>query len=417
MTKPLPETILLKYLLIYSNYIKYIRYISINSSYKELKILYHSLKILQDKFPDTDKTVDDLAAMVWASYPQMKEIEREAITDLLDQVNRCSAAPEVLNAVLETIRRRALARDMAIKSLEVAEGGAPWEALSSLYATLQEKSSGVEPLEKLNFVTDDLNVLESHTIRSPGLHWRLNCLNRSLGPLRPGDFGFIFARPESGKTTFLASEVSHMAGQTDRPIVWFNNEEQGEKVRLRIFQATLGYTSDDIWRDKDRTQTLYQEQTGGRIKIVDEAAIYRGDVELVLQSLKPSLVIFDQIDKLYGFDADRDDLHLGAIYIWARELAKNYECAVIGVCQSDGTGEGVKWLTMAHVANAKTSKQAEADWILGIGKSNEVSTDDIRFFNISKNKLMGDTATDPSERHGRFEVYIRPMIARYEDLE
>lgn len=208
-----------------------------------------------------------------------------------------------------------------------------------------------------------------------------------------------------------------MATQTDKPIIWFNNEEQGEKVRLRIIQATLGFTQDEIWKDKQVTQGLYNDATKGLIRIVDEAAIYRRDVEMVCESLKPSMVIFDQIDKLYGFDADRDDLHLGAIYIWARELAKKYACAVIGVCQSDGQGEGVKWLTMAHVSNAKTSKQAEADWILGIGKSNEVSTDDIRFFNISKNKLLGDPNTDPNERHGRFEVYIRPMIARYEDLE
>ena len=416
MVKTIPEVILLKYLLSFTIYQKYIRYINISKDFKELKILYHSLDLLHKKFPNTDKTTDDLAAMVWASYPQMREVEREAITELLDRVRGTESNPEILNSVLETIRKRAVARDMAIKSLQVAEGTSGWEELATLYSSLQERSDGVEPLEKLNFVTDDLNVLESHTIKSPGIHWRLECLNRSLGPLRPGDFGFIFARPESGKTTFLASEISYMASQVEQPIVWFNNEEQGEKVRLRIIQATLGYTSDEIWFDKDKTQKEYNEQTKGLIRIVDEAAIYRGDVELVLESLKPSIVIFDQIDKLYGFDADRDDLHLGSIYIWARGLAKKYTCAVIGVCQSDGTGEGVKWLTMSHVANAKTSKQAEADWILGIGKSNEVSTDDIRFFNISKNKLMGDTDTDPNERHGRFEVYIRPTIARYEDL-
>ena len=74
MTKIIPEVILLKYLLLYNIYIKYNRYIYIDKAFKELKILYHSLKILQDKFPDTDKTTDDLAAMVWASYPQMKEV-------------------------------------------------------------------------------------------------------------------------------------------------------------------------------------------------------------------------------------------------------------------------------------------------------------------------------------------------------
>ena len=125
MVRIIPEVILLKYLLIYNVYVKYSRYIVVSKEMKELKILYHSLKLLQDKFPDTDKTTDDLAAMVWASYPQMKEVEREAISDLLLKVSQVVASPDVLNSVLESVRKRSVARDMALKSLEVAEGGAP----------------------------------------------------------------------------------------------------------------------------------------------------------------------------------------------------------------------------------------------------------------------------------------------------
>jgi hypothetical protein len=126
-------------------------------------------------------------------------------------------------------------------------------------------------------------------------------------------------------------------------------------------------------------------------------------------------VIFDQIDKIKGFAADREDLRLGAIYVWARELAKMY-CPVIGVCQADGQAENVKWLTMEHVSNAKTSKQAEADWILGIGKIHAEGADYSRYLNISKNKLLGDPDTVADFRHGRFETYIEPQIARYVDV-
>jgi hypothetical protein len=106
---------------------------------------------------------------------------------------------------------------------------------------------------------------------------------------------------------------------------------------------------------------------------------------------------------------------LGSIYQWARELAKTY-CPVIGVCQADGTGDGVRWLTMHHVANAKTAKQAEADWILGIGVSYEEGADKVRYLNISKNKLTGDSDTKDTLRHGKFEVLIKPTVARYEDI-
>jgi hypothetical protein len=72
---------------------------------------------------------------------------------------------------------------------------------------------------------------------------------------------------------------------------------------------------------------------------------------------------------------------------------------------------------MANVADAKTSKQAEADWILGIGKVHDTGYERLRFLHLSKNKLMGDMDTDPKMRHGRWEVLIDPEIGRYRDIK
>ena len=164
-----------------------------------------------------------------------------------------------------------------------------------------------------------------------------------MGSLRKGDFGFLFARPETGKTTFLASEITHFATQVDRPILWFNNEEGGNKVKVRIMQATLGCSLVDLYKDRQKSYNRYMELTKGYIKLKDSATISKRQIEALCREMNPALIVFDQIDKIKGFDADREDLRLGAIYIWARELAKQY-CPVIGVCQSDVTGEGKKWL-------------------------------------------------------------------------
>lgn len=72
---------------------------------------------------------------------------------------------------------------------------------------------------------------------------------------------------------------------------------------------------------------------------------------------------------------------------------------------------------MIHVAEAKTAKQAEADWILGIGKTYDQGFEYTRFLNICKNKLTGDIDTDPGARHGQFMVLIKPEIGRYEDID
>ena len=72
---------------------------------------------------------------------------------------------------------------------------------------------------------------------------------------------------------------------------------------------------------------------------------------------------------------------------------------------------------MENVANAKTEKQAMADWILGIGRTHDTALEYIRHLHLCKNKLAGDEDTDPLLRHGRMDVLIQPEIARYKDIE
>lgn len=314
--------------------------------------------------------------------------------------------------LIVSIKRAKVLRELSIASYEAAEGKGSYEKVEALLDSLKEPEKSTEIIE---FVNDDLEFLVNEAIAKPGLRWRLDTLNQSLGSLRKGDFGFVFARPETGKTTFLASEVSFMLTQTEGNIVWINNEEGGNKVMLRVYQAFFGVTSEELFANVPKYKKLFQEATKGRFKLYDSAAVDRKTVEAICRKWNPALLIFDQIDKIKGFDADRTDLQLGAIYIWARELAKEF-CPVIGVCQADGTGENVRYLTMANVANAKTSKQAEADWILGIGAIHDSGWETIRFLHISKNKLMGDTDTQSKLRHGKMEVLIAPDIARYQDM-
>jgi AAA domain-containing protein len=414
----LPELCIIKYLLVVKNYNRYYKYIDIDKAFNMVALLFSVVKRMHEAVPETDKTIDDLEVAVYADYPAMPKSERDTVIDMLNTLRKMEVSDAVAANAMEAIRKRAKARALAIAALDMAEGRADEATLKEAYDDVQgQVTAGTSVLSSRNWVTSDLYKLRDLTINAPGLKWPLYSLNASLGPLRKGDFGFVFARPESGKTTFIAHMVSHMATQLEpgQRIVWFNNEENGEKPRIRTFQAVFGVTDVTLFANMDRYHTEYNDRIGDKLLIYDEASIDARIVETILDELQPRLVIFDQIDKIHGFKADRPDLVFGRIYIWARELAKHY-CPVIGTCQADGTGEGVKWLTMGHVAEAKTTKQAEADWILGIGKSNEGGTEDVRFFNISKNKLMGDADTDPELRHGRFDVYIRPQIARYEDV-
>lgn len=399
---------------IYNKYYNYIdsEYLRIN--YSTLYKIYNTVKLYYDKYDNDSISFEDLESMYLMNYPLNKENAREELTSVILRLKGSEVKEEIIVDLLESHRIRAISNEIAVVALEVSDGRKQPDELLSLFDQLKESLD--DNIQEQQYVSDDLEQLYETQAKSVGLRWPHQFLNKSLGSLRKGDFGFVFARPETGKTTFLANIATHMAQQTDRVILWFNNEEQGDKVMLRCYQSALALPTGQLFADLKENKRKFQSLIKGNIKLVDEATISKGTVERLCKAHNPSLIIFDQIDKLKGFpDSGRRDLEMGVIYRWARELAKTY-APVIGVCQADGTGEGVRWLTMSHVADAKTAKQAEADWILGIGKSHDQGFQNIRFFNISKNKLIGDQDSLPELRHGQGQMLFDGQLARYQDL-
>ena len=359
-----------------------------------------------------DLSVDSLSNL----YFSTNRTKIDFYAGVFDALRNTDASDYSTTKLITSLKRTRLLRELSLQAYEVSEGrGNISDVLSKIEGLSTNEDDEVIIDELDDFVSSDLVEIINTSRKTPGIRWRTESLNKRLGSLRKGNFGFVFARPETGKTTFLASEITYMAGQVEAPILWFNNEQVGTEVMLRCYQSALGVDNIELLRDLEGNRKRYLEVTRDNIKLKDSASIHWKQVEKICAKLQPSLVVFDQIDKLKGFDNDREDLRLGSIYIWARELAKSY-CPVIGVCQADGSGEGQRWLSMANVANAKTSKQAEADWILGVGKVNEAGYDNLRFMHLSKNKLWGDEDSDPKLRHDRWEMLIEPEIGRYHDL-
>jgi len=395
----------------YDKYYKYINldYIKINF------VNLYKIFIVVDNFYDKkdNKVISkiDFELAYHQSY-LLSNAERSELSDTLERIVNHEINYDNVTEYLNSHRQRCLAGEMAKIALDVEEGTV---SVVELQNKMNELEATKQVAQKVESVNMNLVDLYNTQIATPGLRWRLEWLNKSLGSLRKGDFGFIFARPETGKTTFLASEMTHMITQTEGDILWFNNEEQGKKVAVRCYQALLGMTHKELFKDLEMNAQQYTEMIGDRLKIYDfEDSCKAKRIEDIIQSTNPALIIFDQMDKIKGFKSDRYDLELKALYQWAREIAKNY-APVIAVSQAGGTGEGKLWLTMDDVDSSKTAKQGEADWILGIGKEQD-NTSNMRFLNISKNKLLGDSDTSPDLRHGNTNVLIKPEIARYEDL-
>jgi replicative DNA helicase len=395
----------------YDRFYKHLNLSYIKTNFVSLYKLFMVIHSYYEKFDKTSMSKSDLELAYHSSY-LLEDSERNELSDLLDRILELELTEQNVYAYLNAHKQRCIAGEVAKLALDVEDGTAKVEELLNKFNELEHEDTETDEAKPVNM---DLHEIYESQIQTPGLRWRLDWLNKSLGSLRKGDFGFIFARPETGKTTFLASEMTHMVSQTDGDILWFNNEEQGKKVAVRCFQALFGLTNKELFDDKENNANEYKQKVGSRIKIYDyEDSSSTSRIESIIKETNPSLIIFDQIDKVRGFKSDRYDLELKKLYQWAREMAKIY-APVIAVSQAGGTGEGKVWLTMDDVDSSKTAKQGEADWILGIGKEQD-NTSNMRYLNISKNKLLGDADTLPDLRHGNQQVMIKPNIARYEEL-
>jgi hypothetical protein len=391
---------------VYASYKDYIPREHLKENFKELWYVYQTLDGVHKEVA-RDPTLDELEAFFFFSHP---DADSEIYVELFQRIRSVNISEEAAGVLLQKIKKKQQALELSEASMKYASGYGEIGSVIELSKQLEE-----EPVEEEVVECMDLEAILDSAILKTGLRWRLNCLNKSLGSLWDGDFGFIFKRPESGGTAFCASEVGHMLDQAERPIIWFNNEESDNKVKLRIYQSYFGITLEQLIANKRKYSEEFRAKVGNKFQFYGLEHCNRQSVEKIIKAQNPCLVVYDQLDKVLGFENDRDDLKLGAIYQWARELCKKGHAA-IGVTQADGTAEGVKWLTMQHVANAKTSKQAEGDWILGMGKTNADGAEYVRYLNICKNKLLGDQDSIPDLRHSRHEVWIEPQIMRFRDI-
>lgn len=242
-------------------------------------------------------------------------------------------------------------------------------------------------------------------VNDSGFHWRWEGLNRCMRPLRPGDFGLLAGRPDKGKTTALADNITYMAQQLDtvypndpeRTILWLNNEGPGNRILKRCIQSALGVPTSKLV-EKQKAGTLwaeYEEALGTakhRLKVLNIHGYRAWQVEEILRQIKPGLVIFDMIDNV-NFDGSvinggqRQDSILEGMYQWARELGVKYDCPIIATSQISAEGDGLPYPTLSMLKDSKTGKQGAADFIITVGARNEDAFEHVRFIGLTKNKL------------------------------
>jgi len=407
------------------NFQKYRRYVKPHIVVKETNIILDGMDKYYKTFPGvTEFNWDAFSAYLIAD--QSKRLTDDSIVKLRMTLTKAKmfiphhAHEEVIKTIIELDYLSQIMEECE----RVKEGSSDLEHVHILATDALKSVERYIEKDEL-FVSADLSSIADR-ISSSGYEWRLDVLNRSLGPLRTGNFVIVAARVEVGKTTFLASEVSHIAQQLPkgRPVVWVNNEEESSVVFFRIVQAALGQESSLIIANSPAAMDRYTVLMGGdknKIRVTKDTNHVR-DLETLFREVNPGLIVFDQLDKVDGFNKgdDREDIKLGKIYKWARELARTYG-PVIAASQLSASVVDLKdppFIGMDALRGSKTDKPGEADVVLTIGKYKEPKSPEeemIRTINVPKNKLPGGGSKHvETERHGQYLVTIDPVRARFE---
>ena len=392
---------------------------------KEHNLTKEALQIFKDisAWYDEDTTrtsIDWNAFATWfkhVKHPTFKPEVSELYEKIFDNLTKITASPIEADLIKSFITKDYLTR-IADLSLRGAEG-TKIVTIDDISVVIDEHNVAVGVTAEDSYIVEgDIHDLLAHVVSGGGYDWRLNELNKALGPLRKGDFIVMTARPDAGKTTLLASESTWMASQLpkEKHVLWFNNEEEGRKVKFRIIQAAIGWTTEQVEFNPNKAYELYEKEVGSldKILVYDRASFTIRDVKRTLDKYDAGLIIFDQLRKVHGFEKEGGNEvgRLQLVFQQAREWAKEY-APVITVHQADGTAEGQKWIELNQLHMSKTDIVGEADAVISLGRTHEPGFEKTRFLYVPKNKLAGGPKSDNALRNGKFELTIEPEIARF----
>lgn len=398
-----------------------------NSVYKSIpdNIVDPKTKVLLDdfnryfrQFPEHDKVDLEVFVPLFKRWhvglaPETKETYIGMLRHLDDDIDTCTKAG-IFNDLNELMYGTNLAQ-----TVENYASGNMKVPLKDKVKELTDKFRDNEIKNKIPYDTSDPCEVFDMVLNGKGLTFRLKCLNEHIRPLMESDFLILAARPDQGKTSLLASEVTYMAPQLepDKNVIWLNNEGSSRKIRSRLFNAALCKTGSQILRMKNEGKNIFDEYDkiiGGkdRIRIFNIHNKSTGYVENLLEEHSPGLIIFDMIDNISGFTSEnRSDQRLEALYQWGRNICVEYKCPGIATSQISAEGENEMYPLMGMLKESKTAKQGACDAILMLGSHKNYPN--VRWLSAPKNKLRREGV--PGEL--QHEVNFLRDKSRFEDIQ
>lgn len=229
---------------------------------------------------------------------------------------------------------------------------------------------------------------------------RIPALFKAIAGMQGGASIAIGARPDKGKTSFIADVLTDWAPQCieffgpDRPILWLNNEGSGKRIIPRIYQAALGLDLNGITAlsNQGQLQQAYNEAIGGvpnyiRVKDVHGASL--AHIEQVVEDMNPCVVIFDMLANVRMSAAAGGNKADSVEAAWqeVREMAVRFDFIAASTVQVSAEGGNMLYPPYSALKDSKTGIQGATDVILMLGALDNPQLATLRGIGTPKNKF------------------------------
>ena len=354
---------------------------------------------------------DEIEALFMSDNPTLTTAQKASYASLFTQIKREQPlGSDIAQEVLSKLFQQVIGEDVANIGFDMVNGDAA--TLEKLRNLLEQYGDDFIP--NLNIEWDDITIETLMAKAELEAKWTFNIpsVTRKIEGVSDGQLIEVGARPNTGKTSFHASLIAAPNGfahQGAKCIV-LCNEEPTHRVGARYLTAAAGMSAREVKENMSKAKLMY-EPVMKNIKIKDAGGRDMAWVESVCKSENPDILVLDMGDK-FGVAGNyaRPDEALKACAIYARQIAKTYNCAVFYMSQLSAEAEGRSQLNQSMMEGSRTGKAAEADLMILIGKSPSVEGQEedspLRHINIVKNKLNG--------WHGMVNVDLNYLTARYE---
>lgn len=352
----------------------------------------------------------------WKAYPEHEYLEvdslvalmklrsgysKESLAIAVHQAERLNMtfSEAAIQGVVQQLTEMELS-GRAGKLISAYNNGEDVDLAHELAQLSQDTLRTLSQTTSVDWIDDSIEDILASEGQDYGLKFPTTVLREHISGILGGASIAIGARPDKGKTSFIAFLLQAFAKQldqyfdADRPILWINNEGKGQRIIPRIYQAALGVEMPELIKmsNAGTLRDEYAKAVGrvDRIRVKDMHGASLAQIETVIEAMQPCVVVWDMLANVRGggsIGGNKAD-EVEAKWQMVREMAVRHDFVSLATVQVSAEGGNMLYPPYSAMKDSKTGIQGATDIILMLGALDDQQMHKLRGISTPKNKFQ-----------------------------